>query len=117
VGYRLRTVFARPCCDGGFVLRPAAPAARQQLAGVGFIPCGSALPLPFAGGTTMSMTGLEAFDTIVHKTNASLNELMLLLYFGAKRVTAGHRPLTRTADSGIDEVKNMVPTELRTRWP
>lgn len=30
----------------------------------------------------MSMTGLEVFDTTVHKANAWLNELMLLLDFG-----------------------------------
>ena len=33
----------------------------------------------------MSMTGLEVFDTTVHKTNDWLNELMLLLDFGGKR--------------------------------
>lgn len=141
----------------------------------------------------MSMTGLEVFDTTVHKTNAWLNELMLLLDFGGKRqayeglratlhalrdrltveetahlsaqlpmlirgffyeqwdptgkplkirhldefLDAVQRPLppdfpcepeevaravlsllaARIADGEIDDVKHLVPAELRTLWP
>ena len=63
----------------------------------------------------MSMTGLEVFDTTVHKTNAWLNELMLLLDFGGKR--QGYEGLRATLHALRDRLTVEETAHLSAQLP